>query len=300
MTLFVRTRLAFTVVAGLCISLQMSAQQANLNLEGVVRDETSGKPVGCKLYIYAPSGKRISITSNSKDGSYLQTLGEAGPHKIVAGGHNVYRKEFTVEIPKADRFRVIKQDLAVREIIEGTLISSTQQAFDRNLATLSPAGRKAVEDLAELLRVNASMNAVVTMSPDEDRIAQTKATMMADYKKQRDAWAKAVKKVKKGQPAPAEPVAPGDPVDPNIQLMKDRTAAIAELLKGVKLSDVRVSFVIKPLSAQSAAPVVTEAAPAKSGKKGKKAAPAPSKPKTNAVSEPNLVVTVGKVRGLYD
>lgn len=124
--------------------------------------------------------------------------------------------------------------------------------------------------------------------------------MMADYKKQRDAWAKAVKKVKKGQPAPAEPIAPGDPVDPNIQLMKDRSAAITELLKGVKLSDVRVAFVTKALSSQAAAPVVIEAAPAKSGKKGKKVAAAPVKPKPTAATEPNLVVTVGKVRGLYD
>ncbi|MFM8771265.1 MAG: hypothetical protein ACKOE4_04490 [Candidatus Kapaibacterium sp.] len=280
------------------------AQQANLNLEGIVRDSATGNPVGCKLHIYAPSGKRISITSNSKYGTYLQTLSEAGPHKIVIAGHNVYRKETSVDIPKSERFLTIKQDFLVREIVEGRLLSTTQKAFDHNMATFSADGRKAIDEVAELMRVNTTMNVVVTLSADEDRLASVRAAAQADYKKQFDAWTKAVKKLKKGQTPPAEPQMPPDPSDPNEQLIKDRQAAIVAVLKEVKMGDVRVSFVTKPLVSEAppAAPVAETPAPAagKKGAKAKPAAPAPTKAKSAMASGPNMVITIGKVRGLFD
>lgn len=293
-----------TAIAVLIFASAAIAQQANLNLEGVVRDSATGNPVGCKLHIYAPSGKRISITSNSKDGSYLQTLGEAGPHKIVIAGHNVYRKEISVDIPKSERFRTIKQDFLVREIVEGRLLSSTQKAFDHNMATFSADGRKAIDEVAELMRVNTTMNVVVTLTADEDRLASVRAAAQAGYKKQYDAWTKAVKKLKKGQTPPTEPQMPPDPSDPNDQLIKDRQAAIVAVLKEVKMGDVRVSFVTKPLvnEAPPAAPVAETPVPAtgKKGAKAKPAAPAPTKAKSSIASGPNMVITIGKVRGLFD
>lgn len=282
------------------------AQQANLNIEGFVRDSATGKPIGCKMHIYAPSGKRISINSNSKDGSYLQTLGEAGAHRIVFAGSNIYRKEVVVDIPQSERFRVIKNDFSVREIVEGLLLSSTQRGFDLNQPTLSSDGRKAIEELAKILEINTSMNVVVTLMADEDRLATMRSAAQAEYRKQHDAWTKAVKKLKKGQTPPAEPVMPADPVDPNVDLLQQRKANIVAMLKGVKSSDARVSYAIKNLAAEQppALPVMetSAATTGKKGKKDKKAAPAASPVKTkSAVStEPNLVVTIGKVRGMND
>lgn len=291
-------------IAVLTMVVAATAQQANLNLEGVVRDSATGNPVGCKLHIYAPSGKRISITSNSKDGSYLQTLSEAGPHKIAIAGHNVYRKETVVDIPKSERFRTIKQDFLVREIVEGRLLSSTQKAFEHNTATFSADGRKAIDEVFDLMRTNTTMNVVVTLMADEDRLAGIRTSAQAEYKKQHDAWTKAVKKVKKGQTPPAEPQMPPDPTDPNEQLIKDRQAAIVAVLKETKMGDVRVSFVTKPLVSEAppAPPVAETPAPA-TGKKGAKAKPvaaAPVKAKSAMASGPNMVITIGKVRGLFD
>lgn len=303
MNRFYRTGIS-AAIAVLTLVSAAAAQQANLNLEGVVRDSATGNPVGCKLHIYAPSGKRISITSNSKDGSFLQTLGEAGPHKVVIAGHNVYRKEVVVDIPKSERFRIIKQDFLVREIVEGRLLSSTQKAFDHNMATFSAEGRKAIDEVADLMRVNTTMNVVVTLMADEDRLASARATAQTEYRKQHDAWAKSVKKLKKGQTPPAEPTMPPDPADPNEQLIKDRQAAIVAVLKEVKMGDVRVSFVTKPLvsEASTSAPVAATPAPevGKKGAKAKSAPPAPAKAKTAMASGPNMVITIGKVRGLFD
>lgn len=299
-------RLSGLFISIITIMAPAAAQQANLNVEGFVRDSATGNPIGCKLHIYAPSGKRISISSNSKDGSYLQTLGEAGPHRVVIAGNNVYRKEVVVDIPKSDRFKIIKQDFAVREIIEGGLLSSTMRGFDLNQATLSGDGRKAMEDLVKILEVNSTMNVVVTLMGDEDRLSPLRATSQAEYRKQHDAWTKSVKKLKKGQTPPAEPTMPADPVDPNIELIEQRKATIVELLKKVKSSDVRVTYVSKPFAVEQLAPApVVDPAAAVAGKKGKKdkkatPAPPPAKAKSAVTGQPNLVVTIGKVRGLYD
>jgi len=296
-------RLAGLLLAMIILMASALAQQANLNIEGFVRDSATGNPIGCKLHIYAPSGKRISISSNSKDGSYLQTLGEAGPHRIVIAGQNVYRKEIIVEIPKSERFKVIKHDISVREIVEGRVLSSTMRGFDINQATLSPDGRKAIEELAKILEVNSTMNVVVTVMGDENRLLSLRAAAQAEFRKQHDAWAKAVKKVKKGQTPPAEPVMPADPVDPNIELIEQRKASIVAMLKNVKSSDVRVTYVSKAFAVEPPpATPVAAAAVATNGKKGKKAvSPSPAAiTKTTVSTEPNLVITIGKVRGMYD
>ncbi|MBU3679062.1 MAG: hypothetical protein FGM32_05585 [Candidatus Kapabacteria bacterium] len=300
MNRFYRTGIS-AAIAILTLVSAATAQQANLNLEGVVRDSATGNPVGCKLHIHSPSKKRISITSNSKDGSYLQTLSEAGPHRIVIAGQNVYTKEVIIDIPKSERFRVIKQDITVREIVEGRLLSSIQKGFEFNQPTLTAEGRKAVVDVADVLKANKAMNVVITLTPDEERLSGLRAAAQAEYRKQHDAWTKAVKKVKKGQTPPAEPAMPADPADPNIELMKSREAAITEMMKDVKGADVRVTFSVKSLAAP-APDVVVEPVQAASGKKGKKAAPAPppAKAKPTVSTEPNLVITIGKVRSLYD
>ena len=281
---------------GLVVSGAM-AQQANLNLEGTIRDSVTGKPVGCKIFIYTPSGKRISISSNSKDGSYLQTLSEAGPHKVACTGYNVYRKEVVVEIPKAEKFKIIKHDISVREVVEGSQLASVMNAFDRNAATLTPAGKAAVDQFSEILRVNQEMNLVVTVAPDEDQLTMVKAQADAAYAKELDVWKKATKKLKKGQTAPPEPVKAADPADPNTDLVARRIATIKELTKAVKMGDVRVSYVTKPLAAPVAPAPVTPAAvdPKKKGK-----APAAKAVVPVAPAQPTIVVTIGKVKKLYE
>jgi outer membrane protein OmpA-like peptidoglycan-associated protein len=281
------------------VAMAATAQQANLNLEGVIRDSVTGKAIGCKMFIWTPSGKRISISSNSKDGTYLQTLSEPGPHKIACTGYNVYRKEVVVEIPKAEKFKIIKHDINVREVVEGTQIASVMNAFDRNAATLTPAGKAAVDQINELLRSNGEMNLVVTIAPDEDRLGKVKAQVDAAYAKELDAWKKAVKKVKKGQPAPPEPVRPADPADPNTDLVAQRIAAVKELTKAVKMGDVRISYVAGMPATPASAPVATPAATPTKGK-GKTPAAAAKTAAPAAPAKPTLVIKLGKVKKLYE
>lgn len=300
-------RRMFVMTAALCAlaSSIASAQQANLNLEGFVRDEVTGQPVGCKIFIFTPSGKRISISSNSKDGSYLQTLSEAGTHKLALSGYNIYRKEVNVEMPAAQKYRIIKNDITVRTLVEGASLGVVQHGFEKNVPALSEPGRKQISDVAEVLRANQEMNVVISIAPDEDQLAAVKAKTEAEYKKQHDAWAKAVKKVKKGQTPPEEPIRPADPVDPNIQLVQDRIATVKQMLKDVKAGDVRISYVYVPLPISTtpvaATPTTAPEKKSKKSKKGSAKATTPAEvPVTSAAHIPTLTVKVGKVKKLYD
>ncbi|MBC8125286.1 MAG: hypothetical protein H7X70_06090 [Candidatus Kapabacteria bacterium] len=295
----------FLVTAAICTMWSMTvwAQQANLNVEGFVRDEVTGQPVGCKIFIFAPSGKRITITSNSKDGSYLQTLSESGTHKFAMSGYNIYRKEVNIEIPVAQKYRVIKQDITVRLVVEGVILSTSQHGFDRNSASLSEQGRKQIAEMADVLRVNQEMNVVVSIAADEDQRGPMKAKADAEYKKQYDAWVKAAKKVKKGKTPPVEPTRPVDPIDPNVQLLQDRINTVKQLVKEVKAGDVRISYNIVQLPISTvptpATPVAVKSK--KKGKKGSSAVPAsPAPPSSVASHLATLTVKVGKVKKLYD
>ncbi|MFN4986534.1 MAG: hypothetical protein ACK45E_09075 [Ignavibacteria bacterium] len=293
-----------TVICTLILSIGATAQQANLNLEGFVRDEATGTPVGAKMYIFTPSGKRISINSNSKDGSYLQTLAESGPHKIAIAGYNVYRKEEIVNIPASEKFKIIKQDFLIKTLVQGSLISTTANAFDKNAASVTEQGAKALADLGALLKTNQSMNVVLFIAADEDRLAAAKAANDAAYKKAYDAWVKASKKVKKGQAPPVEPIKPVDPEDPNKSLIQERIDTLKTRLRPVKNGDVRIKYTYEPFPAQpvqSVAAAVPEPAPVKGGKK-KPAAPKAAAPvKVVKVSSlPQLVIKVGVVKDLMD
>lgn len=280
----------------------INAQQASLNLEGIVSDEATGRPVGCKIFIWTPSNKRITISSNVNDGSYLQTLSEAGTHKLAFSGYNIYRKEITIDMPKAERFRIIKHDIKVRTLVEGTSVGSVQNAFDNNAATLTSVGKKLVDEMIDLLRINQELNLVVGVSPDQDQLTGVRNQANAEYKKSHDAWQKAVKKVKKGQPVPDEPEQAPLPPDPNVQLMQDRIATVRGLVKDVKSGDVRIAY--KALALQAVPEHVEVAAPkpvkAKKGKKAVAVQPVADNQRQGVPIQPALVVSIGKVKKLYD
>lgn len=301
-----RFRMYFTMLA-LLLGLVCSglAQQANMNLEGVIRDEASGAPVGVKIYIFTPSGKRISINSNSKDGTYLQTLAESGPHKIAIAGHNVYRKEEVVNVPASDKFKIIKQDFSVKTLVQGAQIASSSLAFQKNTAMLSKDGLQILSDLATLMKTNQAMNVVFSVAADEDKLAAAKAAVDAAYKKEHDAWAKAVAKLKKGQTPPVEPIRPPDPEDPNKALVQERIDTLKARMRPTKNSDVRVKYLYEPFPVQQIQDVVPVATPAasKGAAKNKKVATdkqATGQRSAKTVSIPQVVVRIGVVKDLMD
>lgn len=278
--------------------------QSQQNIEGFIKDQ-AGKPVGCKIYIFTPSGKKLQISSAEKDGSYLQTLAEAGPHRFVFQDYNIYRKEEVVEIPKSAKFKIVKRDFAVQSVIEGTTLFSSR-GWMKNATMLTPEGEAKVKEMIELLSANQQMRVVVTVRPDEDQVASVRSKNDAEYNKAMAAWESAKKKVKKGATPPEPPVRAADPADPNVELVRERVAALKQIFKDVRNADERITYDTEPLptvSAPAPEPVAEEevATTAKKGKKATKAAP-PKKTAASAApayTHATLEAKIGKVKRLF-
>lgn len=285
----------------------VSAQQAVTRLEGHVRDELTGKPIGCKLYVYDPSGKRSQPTNvSSTDGSYLVLLNQAGNFKLAFAGYNVLRKEYTVTVPSTTKFNEMKMDFTVRGLVEGEEWFSVR-GFELNSATLTADARTKLGEMADKLRANAEFNVMFSVAPDADLVTAEKAKQDAEYHKAHDAWVKASKKAKKGAVVEPEPMPPAAIADPNDKLLDDRIAAVKVALGEVKNADLRVTFKKLPLPATTvAAAPQAQAAPA-AGKKGGKTkapktgakSPAPSAT-PSASMHSTLIATTGHVKKLFD
>lgn len=285
----------------------MSGQdlQSQQNIEGFVKDQT-GKPIGCKIYIFTPSGKKLQISSAERDGSYLQTLAEAGPHKFVFQDYNIYRKEETVDVPKSAKFKIIKRDFAVQSVVEGTTLISSR-GWLKNATILTPEGEAKMKEVIDLLTANQQMRVVFVVRPDEDQVASARAKNDAEYNKAMAAWEKAKKKVKKGATPPEPPTRGADPADPNVDLVRERVAALKKLLKDVRNGDERITYDTEPLPAFAAAAPEPSAQPeeaqptTKKGKKAKKAAPAnkSSAPAAPSYTHATLEAKIGKVKKLF-
>lgn len=287
------------------------AQQAVTRVEGFIRDEVTSTPVGVKLYVYPPDGKRLTINSNSSDGSYLVVLNSAGSHKFVMAGHNVYKKEFVVDVPSSTKFQEIKRDFTVRELREGTELGSAV-GFNMNGAVITGQGKQVLDKLKEDLNTNQQMNVVITVVPDQDQLSGLAEAQRSQYIKDSTAWAKSMKayekKYKKAKTKPEPPVAPvpptSNPADPNIQLIKQRVEAVKAEMKDVKNGDLRVVVVSGPLPAgttSAPAPATVTEDTSKKSKKTKKAKPAAPAQAQQPVGpkHPTLIAKIGPVKRLF-
>jgi hypothetical protein len=294
----------------------MASQQAVTRVEGVITDEATGAPVGCKVYVTTPSGKSPQPTnSNSKDGTYLILFNEAGLHQVSIRGHNVLRRDYTITIPPTTKFADMKQDFKVTAIKQGEKLFSTK-GFERNAAAMSAAGRQELERVIKLLRENQEMQVVITVRPDEDQVTAATAAASTGARAQHDkdmkAYDKALKDWKKKSkkdpslPKPTEPTLVLPTVeDPNIALLKQRQSAVQEAMKDVKNADLRVSVVTEALPAPTvaAAPVTPEpAATSKQSKKTKKTTKTstPAAAAAPHYSHDTMIGAVGKVKKLFD
>lgn len=300
--------LAVMIIAG----TTAFAQQAVTRVEGFIRDEVTSTPVGVKLYVYPPDGKRLTINSNSSDGSYLVVLNSSGSHKFVMAGHNVYKKEFVIDVPSSTKFQEIKRDFTVRELREGTELGSAV-GFNMNGAVITGQGKQVLDKLKEDLNTNQQMNVVITVVPDQDQVSGLAEAQRSQYVKDSTAWAKSIKayekKYKKAKTKPEPPVAPvpptANPADPNELLLKQRIDAVKAEMKDVKNGDLRVVVKSGPL------PVNTGATPAakatvvedssKKSKKTKKAKPSAPAQAQQPVGpkHPTLIAKIGPVKRLF-
>lgn len=305
-----RRTVAATAMAILCIGSAAAQLQGPATIKGVVKDATTGKPVGCKIDAVEPTGKKFTNKSNDATGAYLIIINDPGTLKLIVRGHNVERKEITVNVPASRKAQVIEQDITVNSFTEGKVLMNVR-GFDVNAATLTPAASAEIATLKDFLRANSELRVNIKVSPDVDRTASAKAAAEAEYKRLQAAWTKEVAALKKKKITefPPEPMPPTTVADPNLQLVSDRIATLKSMLTEVNNVDLRITYLPQPLPASALAPTAPPApepaaAPAPT-KKGKKAAPpkpakivVPEAPKTT--THPTLVIEIGKVKPLFN
>lgn len=284
------------------VTASIAQPQAVTRVEGKITDELTGSPVECKVYIYDPAGKRIrTLSSNSTDGSYLTVLNEAGTYKFSLGGHNVYRKDYSVVVPKSSSFQEVKQDFTVREFKQGTPLYSGI-AFDRGSTTLNATSQQALASLKADLETNQQLQVVVRISSDPGVEAAMRTAAFRAYFVDSLAWAKSMKayekKYKKSKQKPEPPTAPVRPVfseSGNDAQASERKAALQAYFTDVRNGELRIVYQLVAPAGGSAAPVNEAAILAELTSKKKKAtSPAPP-----AVSEPNVTVVIGEVKRLF-
>jgi len=312
MTFAATHRIAIAAVTFLCsIGLSMAQLQGPATIKGTVKDATTGKPVGCKIDIIEPDGKKFTSKANDATGAYLLIVNSPGTVKLTARGYNVERKELTVEVPASRRAQTIEQDLVVNGFTQGKGILSTR-AFELNAPSLTPAATGELNTLKDYLRVNNELRINVMVSPDADQMASAKAAATAEYQRLLAAWKKEVAALKKKKVTelPAEPVMPTDVADPNADLVTSRINTLKALFADVNNADLRITYVPQPLPASAMAPSAAAApaepveAPAttKKGKKVvKKATAKPASPQApKMTTHPTLVIEIGKVKPLFN
>lgn len=307
------TRLFFaTMIASMLIAPAiLNAQQAVTRVEGFIKDELSGGPVGCKIYVYNEAGEKVrSLRSNSGDGSFLAVVNDAGKHKFVIAGHNVYRSEFFVDVPASTKFQDIKQEFTVTMFSEGHVLYSGV-AFGPNSAVLTEKVRTDLKEVHEALDVNQQLNLILTVTVDQDQMARVMSDSVTKYLKDSIDWAKAVekheKKYRRRKEKPDPPVAPIRPmniVDPNVQLLAERAAAVTKHFADVRNADTRITVSPVGLNPELAEERPNEEEILKeltSKKKKNKTKKKTSKDQANpAIEHPTLVVKIGEVKRLFD
>ncbi|MBI2793951.1 MAG: hypothetical protein HYX66_04780 [Ignavibacteria bacterium] len=292
-------------------SHSVTAQQAVTRIEGFIRDEVSGSPVGCKIYVVGPNGKKQTLSSSSTDGTYLIVVNDAGTYKLTLGGYMVYRKEYSINVPASKKFQEIKQDYSVKALHEGDVVFSSI-AFEVNSNSLNQRGKQDLNQLQEILKTNQEMTVKVIVVPDQDLLSRARTDSIAAYEKAHKSWEKDMaqwkKKNKKKQVSepPVEPVMPNNIPDPNVQIVKDRRVAVLSYLHDVKNSDLRISAESGPLPQSAAAatetiPQPTTKSTSKSSKKKTGSTIGQTGSTNSSVKQhDNLVVKVGVVKRLFD
>jgi outer membrane protein OmpA-like peptidoglycan-associated protein len=122
-------------------------------LKGVVTDAKSGQPLEGKITVIDNDRNVVvsTLNSNSSSGKYLVSLPSGRNYGITVEREGYLFKSLNVNIPKADGYQEIVQDVALDKIEIGVGIVLNNIFYDVDKATLRP------ESVAELERLNKLM-----------------------------------------------------------------------------------------------------------------------------------------------
>jgi hypothetical protein len=223
-----------------CVTTQsVIAQNATVNIKGVVTEESTGKPLGKEMdmVITAPTGKKFVVKVNSATGEYLQPLASGNKYTIAFTSFAAFKKVVELDLPPMTKYKEFTQNYTVREIKQGFELVNTT-GFDPGQSTLNAEGSAKMTELFDIMRGNRDLNIIIKINNEEI----PKPAVVAPKVEKKVAPTKG-KKGAKAEVAPAkvvEPVVSAPTI--NTALYEQRVQAIKTALAEVKNAELRIQY----------------------------------------------------------
>lgn len=238
-----------------------STGDAVVLLSGKVLD-INGNPLSVKIEFIGDNGKKITTTSNSKDGLYQQVLTPGIKYLVSFKDYLEVSGDGVVYIPNVKKYTEMSRTFTLRKIEEGQELSYFK-AFNPNDSILTGNYANEFQRIKDFMSSNLNATIVIVISGKDSWFA-TKS-IKEKYKDSKNRTKTRTVKIQ--------------PIEQMTQLLEARKDAVMNYLRTLKIRD--KSITIEFDNSMGSKPVKT--------KKKKKAS-------TETIEHPNVIVKVGKIK----
>ncbi len=162
------------ILVCLCCALVLSAtsfaQNATINIKGIIVDERTNQPVGkdFEVTITAKStSKKYGVKVNSKTGDFLQPLQSGDTYYISYQSYLLYNRTDTLEIPSTNKYREERHNYKVKTIVQGDDLGNFN-AFEPGQSTMSQANIDQMRSLLDVVKRNRELNVIVYLNQEQN------------------------------------------------------------------------------------------------------------------------------------
>jgi outer membrane protein OmpA-like peptidoglycan-associated protein len=169
---------AMTLGASVTLKAQ-SAIGTVATLTGFVLDAATLLPVESNYAVYDESGKKIgqSRRASAADGFLVTGLQPGATYTLRVEDPRYFKQEFSVTVPKSNKYSEISKDLIVRKLEAGRRILVNPSPFDLRKTDIREGMEEDLRDLAKTLSMNPSVKLEIVCYPDEDVTASKAASI---------------------------------------------------------------------------------------------------------------------------
>lgn len=169
---------AMTLGASVTLKAQ-SAIGTVATLTGFVLDAATLLPVESNYAVYDENGKKMgqSRRASAADGFLVTGLQPGATYTLRVEDPRYFKQEFSVTVPKSNKYSEISKDLIVRKLEAGRKILVNPSPFDLRKTDIREGMEEDLRDLAKTLSMNPSVKLEIMCYPDEDVTASKAASI---------------------------------------------------------------------------------------------------------------------------
>jgi outer membrane protein OmpA-like peptidoglycan-associated protein len=171
--------LMFGLMMPVTVIKAQSAIGTVATLTGFVLEASSLIPVESNYSVYDENGKKMgqSRRASAGDGFLVTGLQPGASYTIRVEDPRYFKQEFSVSIPRTNKYAEISKDLIVRKLEAGRKILVNPSPFDLRKTDIREGVEDDLRDLAKTLTMNPSVKLEIICYPDEDLSASKAASI---------------------------------------------------------------------------------------------------------------------------